>query len=85
MSGDRLVAADVHPSALSVLFSSWAVEVIRPRAGRCAAGIFVRGGKAGTAGAVPARHSLGGDGITVVVRPCGVLGIGSLRCFRLPS
>ena len=40
MSGDLLVAAHVHPSSLSVLFSSWAVEVIRPRAVRCAAGIF---------------------------------------------
>src|SRR5713101_6864640 len=86
MSGDLLVAAHVHPSSLSVLFSSRAVEVIRPRAVRCVAGIFsCRGGKAGTAGAVPARRSLGGDGIAVVVRPCGLLGIGSLRRFRLPS
>ena len=43
----------------------------------------MRGGKAGTARAVPARHSLGGDRIAVVVRPCGVLGIGGVGRFRL--
>jgi hypothetical protein len=39
---------------------------------------FVPWRKDGTAGAVPARHSVRGDGIAVVVRACGVLGIGGL-------
>jgi hypothetical protein len=39
---------------------------------------FVPWRNTGTAGAAPARQSLRGDRITVVVRPCGVLGIGGL-------